>query len=194
MTVEQINKVAAFSGVTRDEARVALEQTGGIPLDAVILLERHGRSAAVPGGVWSTRPGAPEQTAPPVRAADLPALRKKPARRSYTAQEVGDAVKGFLRNCTKITVDIWRGEDLLAGVPLVVCVLLFVVAFKLMLALAVVGLVLRCRYHISGWEGNAADVNRTMDRVSETVAGWTDQVKAEFSRQWDREFGKHRKK
>ena len=76
--------------------------------------------------------------------------------------------------------------------------LLFVVAFKLMLVLALVGLVLRCRYHISGWEGNTADINRTMDRVSETVAGWTDQVKVEFSRQWDkernREFGKDRKK
>ena len=78
-------------------------------------------------------------------------------------------------------MDIWRGEDLLAGVPLVVCVLLFVVAFRLMLALALVGLVLRCRYHISGWEGNTADINRTMDRVSETVTGWTDRIKAEWS-------------
>ena len=85
-------------------------------------------------------------------------------------------MKNFLRNCTKITVDIWRGEDLLAGVPLVVCVLLFVVAFRPMLVLAIVGLVLRCRYHISGWEGNAADINRTMDQVTDTVAGWADRA------------------
>ena len=196
---EQIEKVASFSGVTREEAWVALEQAGGDPLDAVLLLEQRGRSASVPGGAYSTRSGVqPEPSAPPAGAADLPLPRKKAARRKYTAREVGDAVKSFLRNCTKITVDIWRGEDLLAGVPLVVCVLLFVVAFKLMLVLALVGLVLRCRYHISGWEGNTADINRTMDRVSETVAGWTDQVKVEFSRQWDkernREFGKDRKK
>ena len=179
LTKEQIEKVAQFSGVTWDEARAALEQAGGSPLDAVILLERHGRSQGVPGGAYSTRTGAPEPDAPPAGAADLP--RKKAAHRKYTAREVGDAVKNFLRNCTKITVDIWRGEDLLAGVPLVVCVLLFVVAFKLMLALALVGLVLRCRYHISGWEGNTADINRTMDRVTETVAGWTEKVRAEFS-------------
>lgn len=203
LTKEQIEKVARFSGVTWDEARAALEQAGGSPLDAVILLEQHGRSAPVPGGAYSTRAGFQQSEGAPlageaprtsVGAADLPLSRRKAAHRKYTAREVGDAVKSFLRNCTKITVDIWRGEDLLAGVPLVVCVLLFVVAFKLMLALALVGLALRCRYHISGWEGNTADINRTMDRVSETVAGWTDQVKAEFSRQWDKEFGKDRKK
>lgn len=186
LTVEAINKVAAFTGVTRDEARVALEQAGGSPLDAVILLERHGRSAAVPGGAWSTRPGSPEQAVPPVRAADLPALRKRPAHRSYTSQEVGDAVKGFLRNCTKISVDIWRGDDLLAGVPLVVCVLLFVVAFRLMLAVALVGLALRCRYHISGWEGSTEGLNRTMDQVTDTVAGWTDRVRQEFKNHQNR--------
>lgn len=205
LTKEQIEKVARFSGVTWDEARAALEQAGGSPLDAVILLEQHGRSKGGPGGVYSTRAGfqrsegAPLagdaqrlEGAPLAGAAGLP--RRKAARRKYTAREVGDAVKGFLRNCTKITVDIWRGEDLLAGVPLVVCVLLFVVAFKLMLVLALVGLALRCRYHISGWEGDTADINRTMDRVSETVAGWTDQVKAEFSRQWDRERSRESEK
>lgn len=203
LTKEQIEKVAQFSGVTWDEARVALEQTGGSPLDAVILLERRGRSAQVPGGAYSTRVGFQRSEGAPLAggaplpgsaaaagAADLPLSRRKAAHRKYTAREVGDAVKNFLRNCTKITVDIWRGEDLLAGVPLVVCVLLFVVAFKLMLALALVGLALRCRYHISGWEGNTADINRTMDRVTETVAGWTEKAKAEFSRQWNRESEK----
>lgn len=193
LTKEQIEKVARFAGVTWDEARSALEQAGGSPLDAVILLEQHGRSKGGPGGVYSTRAGFQRsEGAPLAGAAGLP--RRKAAHRKYTAREVGDAVKGFLRNCTKITVDIWRGEDLLAGVPLVVCVLLFVVAFKLMLVLALVGLALRCRYHISGWEGDTADINRTMDRVSETVAGWTDQVKAEFSRQWDRERSRESEK
>lgn len=178
LTKEQIEKVAQFSGVTWDEARSALEQTEGSPLDAVLLLEGRGRSAPVPGGAYSTRAGVqPEE---PVGASGLPLPRKKAAHRNYTAREVGDAVKSFLRNCTKITVDIWRGEDLLAGVPLVVCVLLFVVAFRLMLVLALVGLALRCRYHISGWEGNTADINRTMDRVTETVAGWTEKIRAEF--------------
>lgn len=178
-TKEQIEKVAQFSGVTREEAWVALEQAGGSPLDAVILLERHGRSAAVPGGSWSTRSGPPPEE-PNLCVKPAAAPCKKPAHRKYTAKEVGDTVKNFLRNCTKITVDIWRGEDLLAGIPLVVCVLLFVVAFRLMLALAVVGLVLRCRYHISGWEGNAADINRTMDQVTDTVAGWTDRARSRW--------------
>lgn len=180
-TAEQIGKVASFAGVTQEEARAALERAGGSPLDAVLLLERGGRSSAPAGGAWSTRAGAqPEREAQPPAAAERPAVRTRPVRRKYTAREVGDAVKSFLRGCTKITVDIWREGDLLAGVPLVVCVLLFVVAFWLMLALTLVGLVLRCRYHISGWEGNAEPFNRAMDRVTETVSGWTDEAKAKW--------------
>lgn len=185
-TKEQIEKVARFSGVTWDEARVALEQAGGSPLDAVILLEQRGRSNPVPGGSWSTRSGAAGEAAGPAHSADAPAPRKKPASHRYTAREVWDAVKNFLRNCTRITVDIWRGDDLLAGVPLVVCVLLFVVAFRLMAVLAVVGLALRCRYHLSGWEGNADGINRTMDQVTDTVSGWTDRIRQEFRNGRDR--------
>jgi len=185
LTKEQIEKVVQFSGVTWDEARVALEQAGGSPLDAVLLLEQHGRSKAVSGGAYSTRAGVQPEGGAPLPGSDRLAGAADPhhrraVHRKYTAREVGDAVKNFLRNCTKITVDIWRGEDLLAGVPLVVCVLLFVVAFRLMLVLALVGLVLRCRYHISGWEGNTADINRTMDQVTETVAGWTDGARAKW--------------
>lgn len=180
LTHERVERVRQYANVSFEEAKAALEQTGGEALDAVILLERQGRVQAPAGGAWSTRLGAPPEEAPAAGLRGVPAVRPRPGRRKYTSQEVGDAVKSFLRNCTKISVDIWRGDDLLVGVPLIVCVLLFIVAYQIMIPLTILGLVLRCRYHISGWEGGTDGINRTMDQVTETVAGWTEKAKEEW--------------
>lgn len=181
ITLEQVERVRRYAKVTCEEAKAALEQAGGVPLDAVILLERQGKAVPAPGGSWSTKFGAPpEETLEQVRPG-VPAVRPRPRHRKYTSQEVGDAVKSFLRNCTKISVDIWRGDDLLVGVPLIVCVLLFIVAYQIMIPLTILGLVLRCRYHISGWEGGTEGINRTMDQVTDAVADLTQRAKAEWS-------------
>lgn len=181
ITLEQVEQVRQYANVTCEEAKAALEQAGGVPLDAVILLERQGKAAAVSGGGWSTRFGAPlpEESAP-VGGARLPSVRQRPRRRRYTWKEVGDAVKNFLRNCTKISVDIWREDDLLVGIPLIICVLLFIVAYQIMIPLTILGLILRCRYHVSGWEGSTDGINRAMDHVTDAVADLTDRAKAEW--------------
>ena len=67
------------------------------------------------------------------------------------------------------------------GIPLIICVLLFCIAYYIMVPLTIVGLILRCRYHIGGWEEAGAEtINRTMDQVTDTVADWTDQIRSEF--------------
>ena len=197
LTVEQVEKVRRYAQVTFEEARTALEQAGGSPLDAVILLEKQGRVPPPRGGAGagSTKLGTPppeEENTGSGQA--VPARRPRPKRRRYTSREVGDAVKSFLRNCTKISVDIWRGEDLLVGIPLIVCVLLFIVAPYVMVPLAVLGLILRCRYHFSGWDWNTAAINQAMDQVTETVADWTEQFKREMKDYQDKHGGRPNKK
>lgn len=193
--VEQIEKVSRYTGVDTDLARRALEETGGSPLDAVIFLEQKGLTAQPVGGVWSTkwekRP-EPEEPAAVKRgkrnAVVLRPVAKDGRRRSYTSREVADAIRSLLRNCLSVTIDVWRGDDLLVGIPLVICVLLFLVAPYAMIPLTFVGLALRCRYHINGWDFSGEEtINRTMDQVTETVAGWTDQVWSEMKDHHDRE-------
>lgn len=196
LTLEQVEKVRQYAGVSFEEARNALEQTGGSALDAVILLERQGKAPRGDGGAWSTRYGAPqeEQSSPGPSAAraDLPAkpwakTRAKSNRRRISGEEVGEAIKSLLRNCTRITIDVWRRDDLLVGIPLIICVLLFIIAPYVMIPLTILGLVLRCRYHISGWDFGAETINRTMDQVTDTVAGWTEQIKAEIKSEMEAE-------
>lgn len=190
LTLEQVEKVSRYTGVTFEQAKAALERTGGSPLDAVILLEKEGKAAPTQGAMWSTRWGAPRPEAesqPEVRSKKLaiPVGRRQRAGSGHrvkvvTGKQVADAVKSLLRNCTTITIDVWRGDDLLVGIPLIISVLLFLVAPYVMIPLTIGGLMLRCRYHISGWNFGEEQINRTMDQVSSTVSGWTDQVLSEM--------------
>ena len=91
-------------------------------------------------------------------------------------------------------MDIWRGDDLLVGIPLIVCVLLFIVAPYVMIPLAILGLIVRCRYHFSGWEWNTDTINRAMDQVTETVADWTEQFKQELKDYHNKRGGTSNKK
>ena len=54
ITLEQVEKVRSCTGATYEEAKAALEATGGNVLDAVILLEKQGKTGPA-GGDYSTR-------------------------------------------------------------------------------------------------------------------------------------------
>lgn len=197
ITTEQMEKVCRFASVTPEEARAALEQTDGSPLDAVLLLERQGKCRPTRGGSWTTRAGpSPEEpaTSPPAlkKRGSLPARkeRREGSRRRITLEDVLEALKSLVRNCTRITIDVWRKDDLLVGIPLIICVLLFIVAYYVMIPLTVVGLVLGCRYHISGWDFGEKAINRTMDQVADVVNDLSSQVWHEMKDYHDRHESK----
>jgi len=196
ITTEQIEKVCRFAPVTPEAARAALEQTDGSPLDAVLLLERQGKCPPTKGGAWSTRSGPPpeEPAAPPPgrKRSPLPVRvrRQEGSRTHITGEDVLEALKSLIRNCTRITIDVWRKDDLLVGIPLIICVLLFVVAYYVMIPLTIVGLVLGCRYHISGWDFGEQAINRTMDQVADAVTDFSSQVWNEMKDYHDRHESK----
>ena len=63
-----------------------------------------------------------------------------------------------------------------------------------MIPLAILGLIVRCRYHFSGWEWNTDTINRAMDQVTETVADWTEQFKQELKDYHNKRGGTSNKK
>ena len=56
VTMEQVERLREKSGATYEECRDALERTDGNLLDAIILLERAGRSRTA-GATFTTKPG-----------------------------------------------------------------------------------------------------------------------------------------
>ena len=194
LTQEKIEKVAQYANVSEAQAKQALEQCGGHQLEAVLLLEQEGRTRRPKSGVWSTSwdPNADmEREAANFYEANT---SSRGADRKQVAREIVDAVANLVRNFTRITIDIWRGKDLLAGIPLIICILLFLVAPFVMIPLAIVGLLfLNCRYHISGWSFGEEKVNRAMDEVTDTVQDAMKPVHKHIEREINRYTREHRK-
>lgn len=178
ITLEQVEKVRAYAKVSMEEAKAALEQAGGSPLDAVILLERQGKTATVPGGCCTTRPGASPDPACAQNFAP-PALPLR-TRRPVTGREVGRAIRDLLRNITSVYLEVWRREELMVAIPILALVALVIIVPYVMLPLAALGLCMRCRYRFTGAELEHTGVNDAMAQVSDKVADWTDQVKRDF--------------
>lgn len=191
---ERIEKIQSHTGVSAQLARQALEETDDCLLEAVLLLEKKGWAKRTEGGRWSTTWTPPDETEEPEEQAERPTKKRPRLHGRRLVHEVWDAVRSLLRNATGITIDIWRGNDILAGIPLIICVLLFLVAPFVMLPLTVIGLAMRCRYHISGWDHGGEVINRTMDQVTDTVADWTEhmwsEVKQEVEQHRDKRNGK----
>ena len=95
ITLEQVEKVRSCTGATYEEAKAALEATGGNVLDAVILLEKQGKTGPA-GGDYSTRGAGAEP--------EWPA-----GRRPVNWREVRRALKSLLANCLAISLEIWKG-------------------------------------------------------------------------------------
>lgn len=103
ITLEQVEKVRSCTGATYEEAKAALEATGGNVLDAVILLEKQGKTGPA-GGDYSTRGAGAEP--------EWPA-----GRRPVNWREVRRALKSLLANCLAISLEIWKGGRMTCMIP-----------------------------------------------------------------------------
>ena len=172
ISLELVERLREKADVSYEEARAVLEEAGGSLLDALILLERRGRiPAGVPrGAACSTRPGAqgePEGEAPqdePPAGGErgrfyglaLTVGGKKeqagPSGRTEEEKEGGPwaFLQDLLRASLENRLEVWQGERLMTGVPLLILALLLVLAFWITLPLLLVGLMLGCRYRLAG--------------------------------------------
>lgn len=157
ITVEQVEKVRACTGVTFEKARDALEQTGGNVLDAVILLEREGQRKEAEGS-YSTRP---EELRRPAYEWKRP-----------TGRQIRQAASDLISNCMSVFLDVWKEGKLTCRVPLLAAVLLLIVQPYVTVGLLLLGLCLGYRVHFAGkgTEGWGAKVNQAVDQAVDTVS------------------------
>lgn len=182
VTQEKIEKVARYANVNAGLAKQALEESNGHQLEAVLLLEQKGWTHKPAGATWSTtwetgaQAGEEESFAEPAKVGGKTGKQ--------VARELVDVIANLVRNFTRITIDIWRGNDLLAGIPLIICILLFLIAPYVMIPLAIIGILfLHCRYHVSGWDFGEAAINRTMDEVTDTVEELVTPIRKQVKRE-----------
>ena len=216
VTLEQVEALRARADVSYEEARAALEGSGGDLLDALIALERAGklRSGGARGAFFTTRPGGEDAPPPPPGgpaaepgggerprflglALTVGQGRKKRARAEGEAsgfaarlRELLLAAADLLRHCTVNQFEVWRNGERMTSLPVLILILLVVLAYWISLPLLVIGLLFGCRYRFSGPDLDDNRVGETVNRVSDSVRDAVGRVRDEFQR----EFGKSRRK
>lgn len=184
ITLEQVDRLRERADVSFEEAKAALEQNGGDLLDALIWLERQGKTRPTPGGFYSTRGPAPEGGEGPVPPAPSGAGSRGGQERQRSGWEsFRDGLRDLIQRGLDNTVQVERGGKTLLSIPVLMGALLLVAGFWIVVPLLIVGLFLGCRYHFAGPDLGRESVNQVMDRVSNTAEDIKNSVKTNWNRE-----------
>jgi len=163
-TLEQVEKLREKANVSYDEARAALESSGGDLLEALILLERQGKVPAPAGGGYYNSEKAPQQEAP----ADGT---------NKTGPGSGETFVGLLKRFGRFlvklvqkgnlnTFEVYKGDVKQTAFPITAMVLLTVFLFWVTIPLMIIGLFFNFRYRFAGPDLGKESVNNAMDSAA----------------------------
>jgi len=179
ITMEQVEKLRTYADVTYEEAKNALERAEGDLLEALILLEKEGKTKGPQsGGRVVTREPEKEQ------ASQKAGNGKEKEKRQGSS--FSDLVGRFFRwlgvlihkgNANMMAVER-KGEKII-DLPLTILVLLLIFAFWFVIPLMIVGLFFSFRYSFHGPDVGTVNVNKVMDDVASAAEG----IKKDFTKE-----------
>lgn len=167
ITLEQVEKLRERANISYDEAKLALEETNGDVLEALIQLEKKG-SVAPPqgGGYYSSEKSNAESEGPTFGKEGnkySQSQKEKPLRRFF--KFCGEVVRRGNINSFEAIKD---GESKLT-VSITVLVILILLFFWVTVPLLVIGLFFGFRYVFKGPDFGKDAVNNAMNVAADTV-------------------------
>ena len=190
---EKVEKIVDKTGVSYEDAKKALEESGGDILDAMIILEKQHKIGGEKTAFYSTGDAMADK--PEDGPSDGPAEMTSRntgsgSRREERKRERREGVENFKAEVKRILqlsirnrfVVQRKGETLIA-VPTLALIIMFIFIFWFTLILLIAGLFLGCRYSFE-FKGKAADtVNDILGRAADTA----ETIKKDFSQDKDHE-------
>jgi len=176
---EKINALIAKTGVTETEAREALEKNSGDILDAVLMLEREGKTTAKKEiEEEQTQEQATEEE--PVEKLEGDVVNQdgtKAGNTSEKAARFADSAKRLAIALLKQMFIVERKGEEILSVPVLVLIIAIIAGFGIIVPLLIVGLFLGCHYSVTGAKTMTFDVNEISKKASE----YAEDIKNEFA-------------
>lgn len=172
---EKVEKIREKTGVSYEEAKLALETNNYDLLDAIVCLERQGKVKAPEVETYTTTPQENSSEMVRAQAAYEQSCRKK---------SFGDHMDDFFRwvgkwikkGCERNFVVERHGERVMR-MPILVFILLILFAFWVMVPLIVIGMFCDFHYRMEGEEKVVQDINHACGKVSEVCASVKEDIK-----------------
>nr|WP_319488750.1 ubiquitin [uncultured Caproiciproducens sp.] len=171
-TLEQVEKLREKANVSYDEAKAALDAANGDLLEALIFLEKQGKTTAPAGGGYYSSAESETKNA----ESQNQAYRAYPNKNYHDGETFSSLMKKFGRFLVKIVhmgnvnyFEVLKGQENKASIPVTVLALLLIFAFWVTIPLMIVGLFFGLRYRFSGPNFNGDTVNHAMDSAADAA-------------------------
>ncbi len=164
ITIEQVEKLKKYTGVSYALAKEALEQTDGDILEAVILLEKQQKIQPQGGNVAAETKVVENQ-----KSFENSGKKPKDSEVNETFREIGRFLKDLLHKGNTNRFDVIKDKKVVMMIPMTLFVLLILFAFWFMLPLLVIGLFFGYGYRFSGADLEKTNVNEAVDKVTDVT-------------------------
>lgn len=186
ITLEMVERLKEKADVSYTQAKEALEYSGGNLLDALIYLEEKGAIPRTEGAYYSTKSETPP---PPPPAEPLPV---QPPAKKQKAPKQPRAGRGGVRRLFDVLrrwlidneLEIWRKEQPVTALPVLILALLLLSAFWVTLSILVLGLFLGFRYRFSGPDLERDNLNGVIGDLADTASDLGQKVMDEIRHDW----------
>ncbi len=164
---EKVDKLRERANVSYEEAKEALERANGDILDAMILLEREGKTRKEGSESYVTDRSTESRYYESCPADDPKKARKERVRQ--TGRTFGEKLKSlFQKSLVNYLVVDRKGETLLK-LPILAVVVIILVAWYAAIVAIVVSLFCECRYRFVG-EDDLKAVNDVCEKVEDLAS------------------------
>ena len=186
--LEKVEKLREGANVSYEDAKEALEASGGDLLDAMIYLERRGRVKDTEAAEFTTAYEESKELAV-VKSPDSGNGRKDRRNRNNNSEGIGAKMGKLIKNIWKKLSEnffvIERKGAKIVDIPVWILILILIFAWRMSLVLLIVGLFFDCRYFFEG-KVDLSKVNDVMDKASDIAESVKDKVE-EMTNQDDEE-------
>ena len=169
--MEKVEKLRERANVTYEEAKQALEENNWDLLDAMVSLEKQGKTRE-PGQTSYSTSYEEQKNYLPVKETIEEKNRKKPRE-----HRLRGLIRKFARICRDNSFHVTRNGNDIIHVPVYVLELLLLFFWKELLVIMVISLFFNVRYHFEG-KDELVNANRFMNSASDMA----DRVKEEFEK------------
>ncbi len=171
--LEKVERLRERADVSYEEAREALEQTGGDLLDAMVLLEQQGKVRGSGKSAYSTEYDAQKEL---LRVKDK--VEDQNRRSAGVGHTIGRLVRSFFGFIRSTVFIVTRREDTIFTMPTWVFALLLFLFWELLAPVMVIALFFDVRYSFDGNEGA-----ETANTILEKAGDFAEDVRSEFRKE-----------
>ena len=175
---EKVEKLVEKAGVSYADAKRALEMAQGDLLDAMIILEKDGKTEAPEQSSYSTKYEQQTQyVSVPVQVENDRRSYDKEEQRRERKEKIKNGAGKVMRFLSKNFLVIMRRGELVAKLPLWAVLLIFVIAWHISIIAVIVSLFFGVSYSFKG-EADMSAANNVMGKASSAA----EKVKEEYNK------------